>query len=151
MVANSQRIGIRSRTQVSPRLNVGCKIKLVIQRRQAGLRNRTSFQVEGSSSPHAIHRSFADLVAIRTLARFRASSYNPEEWRILRVASEALYGRQWQAPLSRDLGVTDRTVRNWAAGLDRPGDHAARILPHLRARAGILDHVIALAERLIDR
>ena len=70
---------------------------------------------------------------------------------ILRIADEALYGRQWQAPLSRDLGVTDRTVRNWAAGLSRPDDLATRILPHLRARAGHLDLVIALAERLRDR
>jgi hypothetical protein len=67
---------------------------------------------------------------------------------ILRTAGEALYGRQWQAPLSRDLGVTDRTVRNWAAGVSRPPDLINRILPLLRARDSQLTDVIALAERL---
>lgn len=70
---------------------------------------------------------------------------------ILRTAGEALYGRQWQAPLSRDLGVTDRTIRNWAGGVNRPADIAARILPLLHTRAGHLAHVIALAERLQNR
>jgi len=67
---------------------------------------------------------------------------------ILRTAGEALYGRQWQTPLSRDLGVTDRTVRNWAAGVSRPPDLINRILPLLRARGSQLTDVIALAERL---
>ena len=70
---------------------------------------------------------------------------------ILRLAGEALYGRPWQAPLARDLGVTDRTVRNWAVGLNRPADIAARIIPLLRTRADHISHVIALAERLQNR
>lgn len=70
---------------------------------------------------------------------------------ILRIAGEALYGRQWQTPLSRDLGVTDRTVRNWAGGVNRPIDLATRVLPLLRARAEHLAQVIALAERLQHR
>lgn len=28
----------------------------------------------------------------------------------------ALHGPEWQTPLSRDLGVSDRTVRRWASG-----------------------------------
>lgn len=38
--------------------------------------------------------------------------------KLLRDAGEALYGAQWQAPLSRDLGVADRTLRRWLAGAD---------------------------------
>lgn len=70
---------------------------------------------------------------------------------ILRVAGEALYGRQWQTPLSRDLGVSDRTVRNWAVGVNRPVDLTERILPLLRTRAEHLAHIIALAERHQNR
>lgn len=70
---------------------------------------------------------------------------------ILKVAGEALYGRQWQTPLSRDLGVTDRTIRNWVAGINRPADLCDRLLPHLHARADHLTTVIALAERLNNR
>lgn len=41
---------------------------------------------------------------------------------ILRAAGEALYGGQWQSPLSRDLGVTDRTVEtgSWGSTANRP-------------------------------
>jgi len=35
---------------------------------------------------------------------------------LLREAGEALYGARWQSDLARDLGVSDRTVRRWAAG-----------------------------------
>lgn len=70
---------------------------------------------------------------------------------ILQVMGEALYGRQWQTPLSRDLQITDRTIRNWAAGVGRPVDLADRILPLLRVRQEQLQHVIALAERLQNR
>lgn len=71
---------------------------------------------------------------------------------ILRAAGEALYGGQWQSPLSRDLGVTDRTVRNWVVGQHgEPADLPSRLLPLLRARADRLAHVIALAERLQNR
>jgi len=71
---------------------------------------------------------------------------------VLRAAGEALYGGQWQSPLSRDLGVTDRTVRNWVVGQHgEPADLPSRLLPLLRARADRLAHVIALAERLQNR
>jgi predicted transcriptional regulator len=32
----------------------------------------------------------------------------------------ALYGPQWQSALARDLGVSDRTIRRWAAGQEHP-------------------------------
>jgi hypothetical protein len=35
---------------------------------------------------------------------------------LLREVGEALYGPRWQSDLAADLGVTDRTVRRWAAG-----------------------------------
>ena len=65
---------------------------------------------------------------------------------LLRVVGEALYGRQWQAPLSRDLGVTDRTIRNWAAGLGCPTDLPDRLLPILRQRGESVVHLITTLE-----
>ena len=35
--------------------------------------------------------------------------------RLLVEAGEALYGPRWQTELARDLGVSDRTMRRWAA------------------------------------
>lgn len=35
---------------------------------------------------------------------------------LLIEAGLALYGERWQSSLSRDLGVSDRTVRRWIAG-----------------------------------
>jgi len=37
----------------------------------------------------------------------------------------ALYGPRWQSELARDLGVSDRTVRRWAAGEQPIPDTAA--------------------------
>ena len=66
---------------------------------------------------------------------------------LLKLAGEALYGRQWQTPLSRDLGVSDRTIRNWATGGGTPADLSSRLLSLLRARGDQLENVIALIER----
>lgn len=38
--------------------------------------------------------------------------------KLLSDVGEALYGPRWQSDLSRDLGVSDRTVRRWVAGTD---------------------------------
>jgi hypothetical protein len=65
---------------------------------------------------------------------------------ILKAVGEALYGRQWQAPLSRDLGVTDRTIRNWAAGLGCPDDLPVRLLPILRQRGESVTYLITTLE-----
>lgn len=35
---------------------------------------------------------------------------------LLRQVGEALYGPRWQSELARDLDISDRTVRRWAAG-----------------------------------
>ncbi len=74
---------------------------------------------------------------------------NDEE--LLRLAGEALFGRQWQTPLARELGVTDRTIRNWAGGVNRPPDFMTRIVPILQVHAKNLAQVIALAERHQNR
>lgn len=34
---------------------------------------------------------------------------------LLIATGQALYGQQWQSALSRDLGVSDRTMRRWVA------------------------------------
>jgi len=39
----------------------------------------------------------------------------------------ALYGPRWQSELARDLGVSDRTVRRWAAGEQPIPDTAAHL------------------------
>ena len=36
---------------------------------------------------------------------------------LLREAGESLYGEQWQSAVARDLGVADRSVRRWLAGV----------------------------------
>lgn len=36
--------------------------------------------------------------------------------RLLRETGEALYGPQWQTPLARELGMSDRHMRRLAAG-----------------------------------
>lgn len=71
---------------------------------------------------------------------------------ILKSAGEALYGERWQSPLSRDLGVTDRTVRNWAAGRhDCPDDLPARLLLILRERGESVKKLTALIERQVEQ
>lgn len=37
---------------------------------------------------------------------------------LLADVGEALYGPRWQTDLSRDLGVSDRTMRRWVSGSD---------------------------------
>lgn len=66
---------------------------------------------------------------------------------VLKLVGEALYGQQWQTPLSRDLNVTDRTVRNWTSGPTRPADLDDRLLALLRQRAEHLGELISLIER----
>lgn len=59
---------------------------------------------------------------------------------------EALYGRQWQSALARDLGVADRTVRRWVAGTtDVPSGLYVDLLRMTLERAAQLDE---LEERL---
>lgn len=54
---------------------------------------------------------------------------------LLARAGRCLHGDHWQVPLSRDLGVNDRTMRHWAAG-DRPipVEIGLELIPMLRKR-----------------
>jgi len=46
----------------------------------------------------------------------------------LKRLGTALFGKDWQSPLSRKIGVSDRTVRYWAAGTRKvPGPAAMAI------------------------
>ncbi|KQY83734.1 hypothetical protein [Pelomonas sp. Root1444] len=66
--------------------------------------------------------------------------------RLLVEAGEALYGPRWQTDLANDLGVSDRTVRRWAAGTqDVPQGAYTDLLRLTQERAGLLD---SLAGRL---
>jgi len=66
--------------------------------------------------------------------------------RLLVETGEALYGPRWQSDLARDLGVSDRTVRRWAAGThDMPPGVCADLLRLAVERARRLDK---LAKRL---
>lgn len=65
---------------------------------------------------------------------------------VLRLAGEALYGKQWQTPLSRDLGVSDRTIRYWAAGHGCPTDIHRRLLPILRQRGESVLNLVSTLE-----
>jgi hypothetical protein len=38
---------------------------------------------------------------------------------LLRTIGEFFYGAEWMAPLGRDLGVNDRTMRRWVAGTEQ--------------------------------
>lgn len=55
---------------------------------------------------------------------------------------EALYGAQWQSPLARDLGVSDRTMRRWAAD-GAPERIAPELLALVTARGEALASVAA--------
>ena len=66
--------------------------------------------------------------------------------RLLVECGAAFYGPQWQSALARDLAVSDRTVRRWAAGVyPMPSGVYVDLLRLAQERAAVLD---ALAERL---
>lgn len=66
--------------------------------------------------------------------------------RLLSEVGEALYGPRWQTDISRDLGVTDRTIRRWEAGTsDVPDGVYLDLLRLTMERAQVLD---GLADRL---
>lgn len=66
--------------------------------------------------------------------------------RLLVECGQALYGRQWQSALARDLGVHDRTMRRWAsASADVPARIGAELLELVQQRG---DALAALAHKL---
>jgi len=66
----------------------------------------------------------------------------------LDACGRALYGDQWQSPLSRDLDVSDRTMRRWLAG-DSPIPLGLNIdlLRLLTERAAEIDELIEKCKR----
>lgn len=69
--------------------------------------------------------------------------------RLLVECGEALYGPRWQSDLARDLGVSDRTMRRWAAGTtDVPPGLWVDLLRLTQERAEALD---SLARRLREK
>lgn len=66
----------------------------------------------------------------------------------MKLAGQALYGERWQRPLSRDLGVSDRMLRYWAAGSHpSPADLNGKLIALLKVRGVRLNETIALIER----
>lgn len=66
--------------------------------------------------------------------------------RLLVECGEALYGPRWQSELARDLAVSDRTVRRWAAGTHEvPAGLWLDLLRLTQERVAGLD---AMADRL---
>jgi hypothetical protein len=53
---------------------------------------------------------------------------------LLKTAGEALYGRDWQSAIARDLGVSARMVRFWAAGERKAPEDRLRAVKVLLAR-----------------
>lgn len=65
---------------------------------------------------------------------------------LLIEVGQALYGQQWQSALARDLAISDRTMRRWAAGAqDVPSGLHIDLLRLCVERAAALE---LLAERL---
>jgi DNA-binding transcriptional regulator YiaG len=58
---------------------------------------------------------------------------------LLIESGRALYGPIWQSALARDLGVSDRTVRRWAAGANIPRRVYADLLLLAQERGRRLD------------
>lgn len=54
---------------------------------------------------------------------------------LLEVVGKSLYGQQWQSDLARDLAVSSRTVRHWAAGNTIPAPQWQKISDLCQTRA----------------
>lgn len=46
-------------------------------------------------------------------------AFTPDE---LQRLGRVVWGNQWQTPLARELGISDRTVRRWRAGTRTPSE-----------------------------
>jgi hypothetical protein len=72
---------------------------------------------------------------------------------LLSQAGEALYGEHWEAALSREIRISDRSMRRWANGTDPiPWGVWFDIYRHLEARTVTLSDLKAnLFERVVIR
>jgi hypothetical protein len=72
--------------------------------------------------------------------------------KLLCDVGEALYGPRWQTDLSRDLNISDRTMRRWASGADDvPAGAYTDMLRIVTERAADLDDIAAKLSALTDR
>ncbi|BBC70897.1 conserved hypothetical protein [Altererythrobacter sp. B11] len=71
---------------------------------------------------------------------------------LIRAVGESLYGDHWQRALARDVGVSDRLVRFWAAGdRDLPDTLPPRLLTLLQDRGHTLCNTTRLVEQFMNR
>jgi transcriptional regulator with XRE-family HTH domain len=62
---------------------------------------------------------------------------------LLKAIGEALFGARWHAELAGALGVSDRTLRRWAAGqADIPAGIARDLAQIVRRRRTELDRAL---------
>ena len=66
---------------------------------------------------------------------------------LLEAIGQALHGPEWQSALSRDLQISDRTVRRWVAGANIPTGVFVDLMRILQERAMILDDLANVAKR----
>lgn len=70
---------------------------------------------------------------------FQMSYDNEEKIELLSTAGEALFGSNWKSELARDIGVNDRSVRQWAAGERTiPSGVIRGLITRLRDRAALV-------------
>lgn len=68
---------------------------------------------------------------------------------LLKAAGAALFGPRWPAELAAALGISDRTLRRWAAGqADIPAGIAGEIEQLLRQRHKLVGDLLARFEQL---
>ena len=64
---------------------------------------------------------------------------------------QALFGKQWQTNMARLWDISDRTVRNWAAGKGGPNPgHLAELRDHVRQKIAMLQDVMIELEAADD-
>lgn len=62
-------------------------------------------------------------------------------------AAKKAYGENWQSPLSRALGISDRTVRNFVSGKSRVSeDMSSRLLAAMEHEMNKIKSAIAIIE-----
>lgn len=76
------------------------------------------------------------------------SEINHSDRDILTAVGQTLYGSRWQSDMARSLGVSDRTVRRWAADGAIPAGVWSDIAGLLDRRAAALASIMPSIERM---
>jgi len=61
---------------------------------------------------------------------------------LLAAIGEALFGPRWQADISRELKVSDRSIRNWIAENKVPAGVWRDLLVLLADRRGVIESLL---------